>query len=60
MFRSDHLLFEKHDEFQCRISNFNESLFRRGWNKLGTRPIAKILSAKNARAWVSMVSYLKK
>ena len=25
-----------------------------------TLPIAKILSVKNARAWVSMVSYLKK
>jgi len=25
-----------------------------------TVPIAKILSVKNARAWVSMVSYLKK
>ena len=25
-----------------------------------TLPIAKIISAKNARAWVSMVSYLKK
>ena len=25
-----------------------------------TQPIAKIISAKNARAWVSMVSYLKK
>ena len=24
-----------------------------------TVPIAKIISAKNARAWVSMVSYLK-
>jgi hypothetical protein len=26
----------------------------------GTVYIAEILSAKNARAWVSMVSYLKK
>ena len=25
----------------------------------GTVPIAKILSVKNVRAWVSMVSYLK-
>ena len=27
---------------------------------LFTLPIAKILSVKNARAWVSMVAYLKK
>ena len=27
---------------------------------LGTVPIDKILSVKNVRAWVSMVSYLKK
>ena len=27
---------------------------------LNTLPIAKILSVKNAQAWVSMVSYLKK
>ena len=27
---------------------------------VNTLPIAKILSVKNARAWVSMVSYLKK
>ena len=27
--------------------------------RLVTLPIAKILSVKNARAWVSMLSYLK-
>ena len=26
----------------------------------GTLPIAKMISAKNARAWVSIVSYLKR
>jgi hypothetical protein len=30
------------------------------WGKIPTLPIAKIISAKNARAWVSMLSYLKK
>ena len=44
-------------------TDFNSDLnlnFGRKWASLCTLPTAKILSVKNARAWVSMVLYFKR
>ena len=40
------------------MTNLPHLLFKN--RSQGTLPTAEILSGKNARAWVSMVSYLKK
>ena len=44
-----------------RHNTMGSKLFRHlFYYTIHTVPIAKIISVKNARAWVSMVSYLKK